>query len=58
MTTTPGTDLAAIPLPADTVGLLEGLASTRAIRRYTDDPVPADALRPVASMYRTAPSDR
>ena len=35
-------DLANTALPADTVGLLEGLASTRAIRRYRDEPVPPD----------------
>jgi hypothetical protein len=28
------TDLSAAPLPADTVGLLEGLTTTRSIRRY------------------------
>lgn len=33
------------PLPTDSVGLLEGLTSTRAIRRYTSDPVPEAALR-------------
>jgi hypothetical protein len=38
-------DLANSPLPTDTVGLLEGLASTRAIRRYRDEPVPPTALR-------------
>ena len=35
------------PLPADTTGLLEGLTTTRAIRMYTDDPVPDDVLRAV-----------
>jgi hypothetical protein len=32
------------------IGLLEGLATTRAIRRYTDDPIPDDDLarHPVA----------
>ena len=40
----PDDDLAASP-PADTVGLLEGLTSTRAIRRYLDEPVPPEALR-------------
>jgi len=37
--------LAQQPLPPDQVGLLEGMATTRTIRRYTTDPVPAEALR-------------
>ena len=28
----------------DDIGLLEGLATTRAIRRYTDEPIPDDDL--------------
>ena len=44
------------PLPADSVGLLEGLASTRAIRRYTDEPVPDDALRAMLFAATRAPS--
>ena len=43
-------------MPADTVGLLEGLASTRAIRRYTDEPVPAEALRAMLFAATRAPS--
>jgi nitroreductase len=39
--------LTAAHLPPDTVGLLEGLVSTRAIRRYRDEPVPPDVLRAV-----------
>jgi nitroreductase len=34
-------------LPVDSVGLLEGITSTRAIRRYRDEPVPAHVLRAV-----------
>lgn len=49
-------DLASTPLPADTVGLLEGLGSTRAIRRYTDDPVPPGALRAMLYAATRAPS--
>ena len=49
-------DLSATPLPADTVGLLEGLASTRAIRRYTDDPVAPEALRAMLFAATRAPS--
>lgn len=43
-------------LPADDVGLLEGLTSTRTIRRYTDEPVPADALRAMMFAATRAPS--
>jgi nitroreductase len=35
------------PLPADSVGLLEGLTTTRAIRRYTGDPMPPEVLRDI-----------
>ncbi|HWE56255.1 MAG TPA: nitroreductase family protein [Acidimicrobiales bacterium] len=44
------------PLPPDTVGLLEGLATTRAIRRYTDEPVPPEALRAMLFAASRAPS--
>src|SRR5580658_3659299 len=37
---TDATDLGGRLLPADQVGLLEGLTTTRAIRRYTTEPVP------------------
>ena len=43
-------------LPEDTVGLLEGLASTRAIRRYRDEPVPDDVLRDILFAATRAPS--
>ncbi|MBV9662910.1 MAG: nitroreductase family protein [Actinobacteria bacterium] len=43
-------------LPADTVGLLEGITTTRAIRRYADEPVPADALRAMLFAATRAPS--
>jgi nitroreductase len=49
-------DLGATPLPGDTVGLLEGLATTRAIRRYTDAPVPPEALRAMLFAATRAPS--
>jgi nitroreductase len=49
-------DLAATPLPPDVVGLLEGLASTRAIRRYRDEAVPAEALRTMLFAATRAPS--
>jgi len=49
-------DLATAPLPRDTVGLLEGLTTTRAIRRYRDEPVPADALRAMLFAATRAPS--
>ena len=49
-------DLGSTPLPADSVGLLEGMATTRAIRRYRDEPVPADALRAILFAATRAPS--
>jgi nitroreductase len=49
-------DLATTPLPPDTVGLLEGLCTTRAIRRYRDEPVPDAALRAVVFAATRAPS--
>jgi len=44
------------PLGADTVGLLEGLITTRSIRRYTDDPIPDDVLRDILFAATRAPS--
>jgi nitroreductase len=49
-------DLARDALPADAVGLLEGIATTRAIRRYTDEPVPDAALRAMLFAASRAPS--
>lgn len=49
-------DLAARPLPVDEVGLLEGLTSTRSIRRYRDEPVPDEALRAMLFAATRAPS--
>jgi nitroreductase len=49
-------DLGTTPLPADVVGLLEGLATTRAIRRYRDEPVPEEVLRAVLFAATRAPS--
>ena len=43
-------------LPADTVGLLEGICTTRAIRRYRDEPVPEEILRDVLFAATRAPS--
>jgi nitroreductase len=43
-------------LPPDTVGLLEGICTTRAIRRYQDDPVPEPVLRDVLFAATRAPS--
>jgi nitroreductase len=48
--------LAGAALPADVVGLLEGLTSTRAIRRYRDEPVPPEALRAMLFAATRAPS--
>ena len=49
-------DLWDVPLPADTIGLIEGLTSTRSIRRYTDETVPAEALRAMLFAATRAPS--
>jgi nitroreductase len=43
-------------LPADTVGLLEGLTTTRSIRRYRDEPVPTEVLRTILFAASRAPS--
>lgn len=51
-----GADLGSLPLPEDTVGLLEGIVSTRAIRRYRDEPVPPEALRAILFAATRAPS--
>ena len=49
-------DLAGEPLPSDVVGLLEGMATTRAIRRYRDEPIPPAALRSILFAASRAPS--
>ncbi|HET9076108.1 MAG TPA: nitroreductase family protein [Acidimicrobiales bacterium] len=49
-------DLDNSPLPPDTVGLLEGITTTRAIRMYTDEPVPEQVLRAVLFAASRAPS--
>jgi nitroreductase len=49
-------DLEETPLPADQVGLLEGLTTTRAIRRYRREPVPPEALRAMLFAATRAPS--
>ena len=43
-------------LPTDAVGLLEGIATTRAIRRYRDEPVPEAALQAMLFAATRAPS--
>jgi nitroreductase len=48
--------LASEPLPADAIGLLEGLTTTRSIRRYRDEAVPPDALRTMLFAATRAPS--
>lgn len=43
-------------LPHDTVGLLEGITTTRSIRRYTNEPVPDEALAAILFAATRAPS--
>jgi nitroreductase len=43
-------------MPEEEVSLYEGLLSTRAIRRYTDEPVPDDVLRDILFAATRAPS--
>lgn len=56
MDDTPASDLPAAPLPRDAIGLLEGLTTTRAIRRYAREPIPAVVLRAVLFAASRAPS--
>ena len=48
--------LAQMGLPPDQLGLLEGLTTTRTIRRYTNEPVPDEILRAVLFAATRAPS--
>ncbi len=50
------TSLADQAVAADQVGLLEGLASTRAIRRYRDEPIPDEVLRDILFAATRGPS--
>lgn len=52
----PDDELGSVPLPPDSVGLLEGLTTTRAIRRYLDEPVPPEILRAILFAATRAPS--
>jgi len=45
-----------VHLPPDTVGLLEGLTTTRAIRRFRPDPVPDAELAAIVFAATRAPS--
>ncbi len=49
-------DLENRPVSEDTVGLLEGLSTTRAIRRYLDEPIPEHVLRDMLWAATRAPS--
>jgi nitroreductase len=49
-------DLGTIPVQTDTIGLIEGLATTRAIRRYTADPIPDRDLRDILFAATRGPS--
>ncbi|MEQ8857984.1 MAG: nitroreductase family protein [Pseudomonadales bacterium] len=48
--------LAELPLQTPGVGLLEGIASTRAIRRYRDEPIPERDLRDILFAATRGPS--
>jgi nitroreductase len=50
------TDLADTPVHPSEVSLVEGLATTRAIRRYTDEPIPTETLRDILFAATRAPS--
>ncbi|MCU1351869.1 MAG: nitroreductase [Acidimicrobiales bacterium] len=56
MTADPLGALTSTPLRSDVVGLLEGLCTTRAIRRYRDEPIPAADLRDIVYAATRAPS--
>jgi nitroreductase len=49
-------DLSVTPLAPGSVGLMEGMMTTRAIRRYADEPVPDSVLRDVLFAATRAPS--
>jgi nitroreductase len=49
-------DLGTAELPHDSVGLLDGLTTTRAIRRYRDEPVPREVMRAILFAATRAPS--
>jgi nitroreductase len=49
-------NLDAIPIANDVVGLLEGMATTRAIRRYVEEPIPDRVLRDILFTATRAPS--
>jgi nitroreductase len=49
-------DLSTLGLQPDVVGMLEGLTTTRAIRRYVDEPVPDRVLRDIMFAATRAPS--
>lgn len=51
-----GDDLADLPMQAGTMELLEGLTTTRAIRRYTDEPIPERDLRDILFAATRGPS--
>lgn len=50
------TNSASEPLASDTIGLLEGITTTRSVRRYADEPIPAAALRDILFAATRAPN--
>ncbi len=51
-----GDELSAVAVADDVVGLLEGMATTRAIRRYLPEPIPDAVLRDILFAATRAPS--
>ena len=49
-------DLSRQPISQSSIGLLEGMASTRAIRRYSEDEIPEQHLRDILWTATRAPS--
>ena len=45
-----------VELPSDTIGLIEGLTTTRAIRRFRPEPVPEDDLNTILFCASRAPT--
>lgn len=57
ITELPGTDgIPSLPVGVEAVGLLEGLCTTRAIRRFREDAIPDDDLATMCFAATRAPT--